>query len=189
KRDREEDDSKPSKKQKKGFSVGPQNLPDGTYKRKVQKIKRNLIEKAKIKKEYAKVRARELDDGQSNANPPESASPKPEPTLEPHPDRAALLNRSASASPAPETEQPRARERRQRTNPYTKQLSRAEKLKQEAEQWRKEREEAQLERERKLQDRERWRRQMAKARQPGKDGKRKLGRESKMLYEKVKRMV
>lgn len=30
---------------------------------------------------------------------------------------------------------------------------------------------------------------MAKARRPGRDGKRKLGRESKVLFERVKRMM
>ncbi|KAI9671694.1 MAG: hypothetical protein M1831_003222 [Alyxoria varia] len=44
------------KKARKGFSVGPDNLPDGTYKRKVQKIKQDLIHKAKVKKQYAKVK-------------------------------------------------------------------------------------------------------------------------------------
>ena len=34
KREREDDAARPAKKQKKGFSVGPANLPDGTYKRK-----------------------------------------------------------------------------------------------------------------------------------------------------------
>jgi hypothetical protein len=35
KRPRDDDDAvRPAKQQKKGFSVGPANLPDGTYKRK-----------------------------------------------------------------------------------------------------------------------------------------------------------
>lgn len=44
-------------KKRKGFSVGPANLPDGTYKRKVDKIKRTLIHKAKVKKSYSKTLA------------------------------------------------------------------------------------------------------------------------------------
>lgn len=48
-------DDRPRKS--KGFSVGPANLPDGTYKRKVDKIKRTLIHKAKVKKSYSKTLA------------------------------------------------------------------------------------------------------------------------------------
>lgn len=44
-----------AKKQKGGFSVGPANLPDGTYKRKVDKIKNTLIHNAKVKKKHFKV--------------------------------------------------------------------------------------------------------------------------------------
>ena len=47
-------------KSRKGFTVGPANLPDGTWKRKVDKIKRNLIHKAKVRKQYSKVRREEL---------------------------------------------------------------------------------------------------------------------------------
>lgn len=46
-----------------GFSVGPANLPDGTWKRKTDKIKKLLIHKAKIRKQYDKVRRRELGEG------------------------------------------------------------------------------------------------------------------------------
>lgn len=47
--------STPVQKTKKGFSVGPANLPDGTYKRKVDKIKETLIHNAKVKKKYSKT--------------------------------------------------------------------------------------------------------------------------------------
>ena len=43
------------KKAKGGFKVGPANLPDGTYKRKNQQIKESLIQRAQIKKEYARL--------------------------------------------------------------------------------------------------------------------------------------
>jgi len=60
KRAREYDASNPRPKRlKKGFSVGPANLPDGTYRRKVQKIKKNLIEGAKVKRSYAKLKERQ----------------------------------------------------------------------------------------------------------------------------------
>ncbi|CRK21301.1 hypothetical protein BN1723_012328 [Verticillium longisporum] len=45
------------------------------------------------------------------------------------------------------------------------------------------------ERERKVADRERYRRAMAKARRGGENGQRKLGRESNLLLEKVRRMT
>ena len=63
KRKREEaGDNEPDKKQRKGFSVGPANLPDGTYRRKTQKIKNDLIQKAKVKKAYAKLKAQEPEE-------------------------------------------------------------------------------------------------------------------------------
>ncbi|PQE21405.1 hypothetical protein CJF30_00008274 [Rutstroemia sp. NJR-2017a BBW] len=42
--------SRAPKKPRPGFRVGPANLPDGTWKRKVDKIKATLIHKAKVKK-------------------------------------------------------------------------------------------------------------------------------------------
>ena len=45
------------------------------------------------------------------------------------------------------------------------------------------------ERQQKAEERERFRRAMAKARKPDRYGQRKLGRESKVLLEKVKKMV
>ncbi|KAK7743188.1 hypothetical protein SLS53_004273 [Cytospora paraplurivora] len=47
----------PDAKKRKGFRVGPENLPDGAWRRKNTKIKHDLIHKAKVKKEYAKVKA------------------------------------------------------------------------------------------------------------------------------------
>jgi hypothetical protein len=57
------------------------------------------------------------------------------------------------------------------------------------EEWRKAREAAELERQAKIEERERFRKAMAKARTGGPNGQRKLGRESNVLLEKVKRMV
>ncbi|KKF96626.1 hypothetical protein CFO_g1024 [Ceratocystis platani] len=50
------------KKAKHGFRVGPQNLPDGPWKRKLEKAKKNLIHKAKVKKQYAKIKAQVAKD-------------------------------------------------------------------------------------------------------------------------------
>lgn len=47
----------PDAKKRKGFRVGPDNLPDGAWKRRNVKIKEDLIHKAKLKKEYKKVKA------------------------------------------------------------------------------------------------------------------------------------
>lgn len=46
-----------AKKARKGFRVGPENLPDGAWRRRNTKIKQNLIHKAKVKKAYRKVKA------------------------------------------------------------------------------------------------------------------------------------
>lgn len=189
------------KKRKHGFSVGPANLPDGTYRRKVQKIKQGLIENAKIKKDYAAVKKRDstLAAERSRSSTARAdvidEAPTPGPNLELHPDRLALLHNDRGEgaededSNIPQHQASRQRKPRERTNPYTRQLEKAEERRVQADQRRREREAAEQERQRKREDRERWRRQIAKARQPGKDGKRRLGRESKVLYEKVKRMV
>lgn len=223
-----EDSSAPRshKRPKKGFSVGPANLPDGTYRRKVQKIKADLIHKAKIKKEYAKVRARELeqqpqtsstryidaaatnnddDDAANDAstttatnnNAPTSDVPNtthPAPT-DLHPSRAALLRSSPSpspsASPAPPAPhlRPRTRKPRAKPQPFTKEAGLAQQQRAEASARRAAHEEAARQRARKQEERERFRRAMAKARAGGRNGQRKLGRESAVLLERVRRMV
>lgn len=50
-------------------------------------------------------------------------------------------------------------------------------------------EDSRQERQKKIEERERFRKAMAKARTGGKNGQRKLGRESKVLLEKVKRVT
>jgi len=242
----------PAKKHSKGFSVGPAHLPDGSYKRRVQKIKRDLIHKAKIKKSYAKIRAKELgqpqqdarsraaardedDDGdgddshgdehEHDAVAPGSSSEvpvlhddggddegdweglsddleqpqqqqQPEPAaapLEPHPDRSALIE---NAHAAPDRQDgnarwrssgPDGRHHRRRPEPFSKEAAIAERQRAEMQERRRVREEAEKQRLEKTAERERFRKAMAKAR--GKDGKRKLGRESVVLLEKVKRIV
>ncbi|KAF3903151.1 hypothetical protein ABW21_db0207264 [Orbilia brochopaga] len=44
---------------RKGFTVGPDNLPDGTYRRKVQKIKKTLVQRAKLRKGLDKIKRKE----------------------------------------------------------------------------------------------------------------------------------
>jgi flagellar biosynthesis/type III secretory pathway protein FliH len=118
----------------------------------------------------------------------EPAEPVPEPSLDPHPDRMKLLEQTS-----PEPDQKRAehagrRNKRPRPQTFKNETEIARKKKEEAEARRKAREEAERERERKIAERERMRKAMAKAR-GGPDGKRKLGRESTVLLEKVKRLV
>lgn len=206
----------PAKKQrshadfkKKGFSVGPANLPDGTYKRKgalhscscpnlpsthartVQKIKKNLIHKAKVKKEYAKIRERELQNHelQNYDEDNEEESSAPEPTLDLHPDRQTMLNEPSPEPAENENQRERRPRKKQRPQTFSKEAALGQKRKEEAEARRKAREEAERQRQEKIAQRERMRKQMAKARSTGRDGKRKLGREAPVLLERVKRIV
>ncbi|KAF2870733.1 hypothetical protein BDV95DRAFT_67187 [Massariosphaeria phaeospora] len=203
KRPHEGDTARPAKKQNKGFSVGPANLPDGTYKRKVQKIKKDLIHKAKVKKQYAKLKTREgttvqksvydreehsTEATHEHTEPAEPTEPVPEPSLAPHPDRVKLLEEE---SPEPESQLNHKFDRRQkrpRTQPFQKEEQLAQQRRDEAEARQRFREESEKERQRRLAERERFRKTMAKAR-GGPDGKRKLGRESTVLLEKAKRLV
>lgn len=59
----------PDAKKRKGFRVGPENLPDGAWRRKNTKIKHELIHKAKVKKEYAKVKAEVLKEKEKEKKP------------------------------------------------------------------------------------------------------------------------
>lgn len=59
----------PEAKKRKGFQVGPENLPDGAWRRRNTKIKENLIHKAKLKKEYKKVKAELAQEQEKKAAP------------------------------------------------------------------------------------------------------------------------
>ncbi|KAL1969373.1 hypothetical protein VTN77DRAFT_9566 [Rasamsonia byssochlamydoides] len=211
--DAQESQSQPTKK-KKGFSVGPANLPDGTYRRKVQKIKRDLIQKAKVKKAYAKIKAQELaaaparpsyysldestagKEDADNSNE-EEEKPAPAASMEMHPDRQAMLNAPPSPEPRSRPKPPRdsnrggdnpndnnnnqgrdRRKRRPKPSAFAKEMEIAEKRRQEREARRKEKELKAKERE-----------AMTRAKRPDQYGKRRLGRESKVLLSKVQRMV
>ncbi|KAI1214117.1 uncharacterized protein F4807DRAFT_114825 [Annulohypoxylon truncatum] len=188
-----------AKKLRKGFRVGPQNLPDGPWKRKVDKIKKNLIHKAKVKKAYKKIKAAEqasskldpvtsagTEDGHGDAEPPS-------PQL--HPERQAMLDNDEEEQPEPPS-QPQSgdRPRRRKQHPrkpgyFDKASADAERKKAEAEARAQEIERRNEERNRKITEREKFRKAMAKARKPGRDGQRRLGRESGLLLEKVKKIV
>lgn len=182
-----------AKRLKKGFTVGPANLPDGTYRRKVQKIKKDLIRKAKVKKSYSKLKERVPIDTKpslySSTPPPE----EPSASLELHPERQAMLDEPEPAPPEQKDAQqqlPRQRKPpRPKPVPFRKEALLAQQRKEETERRRKEFEEVSRQRQAKIDERERFRKAMAKARSGGRDGQRKIGRESKVLLEKVQRMV
>lgn len=184
-------DSKP-KKQRSGFNIGPDNLPDGTYRRKVIKIKQDMIHKAKLKKSYAKLKAREPIE--PSAPIPSSLSPPPAAPPALHPERQAMLDAPEAPAPGPlhqglKPKQDRDRRKNKRPAYFEKEVAFAEKQKAEQEARRVELERREKERKEKIEDRERFRKAMAKARTGGKNGQRKLGKESKVLLERVKRIV
>ncbi|KAL9583318.1 MAG: hypothetical protein Q9212_002776 [Teloschistes hypoglaucus] len=188
----------PNKKTKKGFSVGPANLPDGTYRRKVKKIKDNLIRKAKVKKSYSKIKEKEpmiptkyyIEDPTAETED----APAPPASMEVHPARQAMLAGPEAPLPPPKDLQrpQRPREKRPRKPkqaPFEKEARLAQQRKEEAQARREAGEKAREERQRKIEERERFRKAMAKARTGGKNGQRKLGRESKVLLERVRSLV
>lgn len=196
------------KKAKRGFTVGPANLPDGTYKRKNQQIKESLIQRAQIKKEYARLqRQGKIPEADRSLPKPASAHLDQQDdddddfagfsdnddanaaaaTNTPHPDRQTLMDNEPE--PEPDRPQRRERQRKPKPKPFQREHEQALKRKAEAEERRRAREEAEKERQRKIEERERFRKAMAKARQGGKNGQRKLGRESNVLLDRVKRMV
>ncbi|EGY13765.1 uncharacterized protein VDAG_00447 [Verticillium dahliae VdLs.17] len=258
--------SAPQKKHRKGFKVGPDNLPDGPWKRQLTKKKERLIANAKVKKAYAKIKKRELaatapskplpaqhenaapppppsppaedpsapstspDDAAASPGSPSQSAPDPSapaPTAPAaaanpdedhafHPDRQAMLDNdgevpnpneirikptAAAASGADDTTQAEPsgvrgkgayfnpKRRGHKPGYYEKQLAQAETRRAEAAARAAEAERRTQERERKVADRERYRRAMAKARRGGENGQRKLGRESNLLLEKVRRMT
>ncbi|EXJ89080.1 hypothetical protein A1O3_02144 [Capronia epimyces CBS 606.96] len=189
--------TEPDKKKRKGFSVGPANLPDGTYRRKTQKIKRDLIQKAKVKKAYAKIKAQEEVQNQNNSALKEASNSidnapvdHPPASLELHPERLAMLEAAEGTQDAEsqrrEDRSPRRprdpnrqnRQRKPKQSGYKKELELAAQHK------------LQLEAKRKAQEaRIQERRAMAKAKRPGKDGKQKLGRQGTVLLNRVRRMT
>ncbi|EMR67175.1 hypothetical protein UCREL1_5829 [Eutypa lata UCREL1] len=219
-----------AKKHRKGFRVGPENLPDGSWKRKVDKIKKDLIHKAKVKKAYKKVKAREeaqadveaaskskhksaeeenhagddnkhgVEEEHNENDDDDDANQPPSPQI--HPERQAMLEDDekedtdtkatppGTRTPGDDDRPPRRRKQKQRKPGYfDKAIEEGGRKKAEAEARAQEIERRKTEREQKLAQRQRFQRALTKARTPGRDGKRKLGRESGLMLEKVKRMV
>jgi len=206
-----EDEAAASSKYKKhrtGFNVGPENLPDGQWRRKgiylyfhprfylqnsnsnqtVIKIKKDLIQKAKVKKSYAKLRARSPPADPAPI-PPSDSDPRFEPaSQELHPERQAMLD--APEPPFPPRTQLGPREKRNKKPGYfSKEQEIAEKRNAEAEARRLEFDRRDQEKKEKIEEREKFRKAMGKARMGGRNGQRKLGRESQVLLERVRRAV
>lgn len=219
-----------NKKPRHGFRVGPENLPDGPWRRKgtaeprlpeitvlintetVTKIKKNLITKAKVKKQYAKVKAEfqqhqqyipaipvpaeELEPTSAINPPPQDVGngkgePGQDHNPQIHPDRQAMLDTDPNPNPSTDAQPGPPRERRRRNRPdyFAKELAAAERAKAAAEARAAEAQRREEEKKRRIAERERYRKAMAKAKAPGRDGKRKLGRESGILLDRVKRIV
>lgn len=127
----------------------------------------------------------------SEAPPPDPA--KTPASMELHPARQAMVEEpEVKHIPNDVTplERPRhKRNRKPKPVPFEKEARLAQERREEDEKRRQEAGEARAERQRKIEERERFRKAMAKARTGGKNGQRKLGRESKVLLERVKNIV
>lgn len=109
-------------------------------------------------------------------------------TLDLHPSRQAMLDEPETTPASPQSTRQR-RPPRPKSAPLKKEALHAQQRREERERKQEETERANRERQAKAEERERFRRAMAKARSGGKNGQRKLGRESKILLEKVQKMV
>ena len=155
-----------------------------------QKIKKDLIHKAKVRKSYAKLKEREPYTTSktfvSSSDPEDDTAA----TLELHPERQAMLESPTSKPPEePNEPQRKPRSRKPKSVPFEKEARSAQRQKEEAEMRRRAIDDANEQRQRKLAERERFRKAMAKARIGGPNGQRKLGRESNLLLEKVQRVM
>lgn len=143
-----------------------------------------------MKKAYAKVKAREADaaaDGPAHSAALLNQPAAPPASLELHPDRQAMLNepepilrkdgQATRRYPSDDVNGFRTR-KRPKTSTYRKEMELAKKRQEDMEARRKAREQ-----------REKDRRAMSKARRPGKDGKMRLGRQSKVLLSRVQALM
>ncbi len=183
-------------KPRRGFRVGPDNLPDGPWRRKVTRIKKDLIQKAKVKKAYAKIKSQHEV---QNSTPAALPAADEEAAGSMHPERMAMLDgaehgRAAEAGPSGDHqplpgEQGRPRRRPRRPDYFSKDVATAESARKKAEERQAEWTRREEERSRKVAERGRLRQAVRKARSGGRNGQPKLGRESTILLEKVKRLV
>ncbi|KAL8726665.1 MAG: hypothetical protein Q9181_005963 [Wetmoreana brouardii] len=158
------------------------------------KIKDGLIRKAKVRKSYGKIREKEPVVVPKYYAEQSSSEPEPAPaSMELHPARQAMLDRSQESpvsNLSQSSHQPREkRPRRPKHAPFEKEARLVQQQKAAAQERREAAENVRLERQRKIEERERFRKAMTKARTGGKNGQRKLGRESKVLLERVRSLV
>jgi len=193
-------------KKKTGFRVGPANLSDGTYKRKVDKIKKTLIHKAKVKKQYSKTlsvenpstdphslyaqkllkeaeRERRERAGRQRKENDDAEQKGHEPPAV-HPDRQAAIDGADSAQQAKASGE--RQKRRPKTSAFKKEEEYAAMVKVERGKAAREAEERRREKERRTREREMRKKTMsAKTRH----GQMKLGKMSQLLLEKVKHQM
>lgn len=153
-----------------------------------------MIYKTKLKKSYAKLKAREIVPSTTNATSTPPQVRTMEPTVEKnHHDQQAISNfkeeDSSSLNQKNQLILNHAQRRAKKPGYFEREVAIAEKNKALFEAKRLESERRAAERERRLKDRERFQRAMAKVRSGGKNGQRRLGRESVLLLEKVKKLV
>ena len=162
----------------------------------MQKVKRDRIHRATVKRSYAKLKARE---GQQQHAPPHDASATDAPAeparLALHPERQERMQHASAVRDAAPTKghAPHRARGRSKPDPFRRETAAAQQAKDAAEEKRRAIEAGQEERKARQAQRERWRREMAKARgqdaRGNRTGKPRLGRESKVLLEKVQRMM
>lgn len=160
----------------------------------VLKIKKTLIHNAKVKQSYAKLKERgNIDRNNPPASRRRSENDAPAaPANEPHPQSELQISQSlAQFQPIFEghSQGGKSWAKKPRPIPFEKEAREAQQKKEEAQKRQEAKEEANRQRQQKFEERERFRKAMAKARVGGRDGQRKLGRESKILLERVKRIV
>lgn len=150
-----------------------------------------MIHNANIKKSYAKVKERELSKNPAAFDAIYLTEAPKLSSQELHPERRAMLDESNPMAPLNSTSTIRKDHRRQhpKANPFRKEAHLAQQCMEQAKEKQKAIEYSQKQRKEKLMERERYRKAMAKARAGGKNGQRKLGRESKILLEKVKMIM
>lgn len=152
-----------------------------------QKIKKDLIAKAKVKKAYAKVKAQEKEEEQPQPTHFDSANATDEPapaTLDLHPDRQAMVDAGNARESQfesrrnPSVREPRPHTRQPRQSGYQKELEQGAQRR------------AQIESQKEAAEaRHKDRRAMAKARRPTKDGNLRLGRQSTVLLSRIQRLA
>lgn len=182
----------------------------------VVKEKEDLIHKSKLKKAYAKIKAKEADSAPvrgrattstDQSRPGKNGDEKPESEEKMHPARQLMIidedmaqaGTSKGIDAGAEDDDQDANEatgadrgdgsrrRTRRPGYYDKQLDKAAQAKDEAAERQRERQRRNEERMQKTAEREKFKRAMAKT--VDRDGRKKLGRESGLLLDKVRKLV